>query len=70
MKLDNMMAHLSGDVAAVDFAKLLSIGDGRVPLFAEPDTITIPTELCKIATNLEELHTQVYPNLAVNSIKP
>ena len=67
----NMRAHLSGDVGATDFARLLlSIIDGRVPLFAKPDTITIPKELCKSVNNLEELKTQVYPNLDVNSTKP
>ena len=72
MKLNtNMRAHLSGDVVAADFARfLLSIGGGRVPLFAKQDTITIPTELCKDVNDLEELKAQVYPNLDVNSTNP
>ena len=72
MKLNtNMRAHLSGDEDATDFANLLrQIGDGRIPFSEEPDTIKIPTELGKCVENLEELKTQVYPNLAGNSTRP
>ena len=67
MKLNtNMRAHLSGDEAAADFANLLLIiGDGQIPLVAEPDTIVIPTDLGKCVANLEELKHAVFPNLVV-----
>ena len=72
MKLNtNMRAHLSGDEAAGDFAKLLlTIGDGQIPLVADPDTIVIPTDLGKCVANLEELKSEVYPNLAINGTRP
>ena len=66
-----MRAHLSGDEAATDFANFLrTIGDGRIPFSAEPETINIPTELETCVANLEELKAKVYPNLAANSTKP
>ena len=72
MKLNtNMRVHLSGDEAAGDFAKLLlTIGDGQIPLVAETDTIVIHTDLGKCVANLEELKSEVYPNLAINGTRP
>ena len=72
MKLSiNMRVHLSGDMDFIEFAKpLMSIRDEPVPLFAEPDTITIPTELWNIVNYQEELKTLVYPNLTVDSTRP
>ena len=72
MKLNtNMRGHLNGDKAAADFANfLLGIGDGQIPLVAEPDTIVIPTDLGKCVANLEELKHAVFPNLVVNATRP
>ena len=67
----NMRAHLSGDEAVADIAKLLlTIGDGQIPLVAEPDTIVIPTDLGKCVVNQEELKSEVYPNLVINGTRP
>ena len=72
MKLSiNMRVHLSGDMDFIEFAKLLmSIRDERVPLFAGPDTITIPTKLWSIVNYPDELKNLVYPNLTVDSTRP
>ena len=72
MKLNtNMRAHLSSDEAAADFANLLlTIGDGQIPLVAEPDIIVIPTDLGKCVANLEELKHAVFPNLVFNGARP
>ena len=72
MKLNtNIIAHLSGDEAAADFANLLlTIGDGQIALVAEPDAVVIPTDLGKCVANLEELKHAVFPNLVVNGTRP
>uniref|UniRef100_A0A8C4NFJ6 ATP-dependent DNA helicase n=1 Tax=Eptatretus burgeri TaxID=7764 RepID=A0A8C4NFJ6_EPTBU len=72
MKLTtNMRAHLSNDTAAADFAHLLlDIGEGRLTLAAEPDTINIPPTLGKWVVRLEKLKVEVYQNLAANYNRP
>ena len=71
MKLiTKMRAHLSGDDTSASFSRLLlAIGDGQIPLVAEPDTIAIPTELGKCVTSLQYLKSEVYPNLGTNCSK-
>ncbi|XP_070196534.1 uncharacterized protein [Littorina saxatilis] len=60
----NMRAHLSGNHEAVAFANLLlDIGNGAIPPSDFPDTIDIPPTLCQFADSLEQLKTDVFPDL-------
>ena len=65
----NMRAHLSGIEGADRFSKLLlEIGDGEIPLVAQPDIIAIPPGLGKVVTTMEELKAEVYPSLTSNGV--
>jgi len=64
-----MLAHLSADEGAMNFGRLLlEIGNGQIPVVAEPDTIAISPGLGKVVAKLEDLKTEVYPSVPTHSV--
>ena len=63
----NMRVHLHGDEAAGEFAgQLLAIGDGKYPIDTSPDVIQLPESIGTFVCNIEELVSNVYPDLLSN----
>ena len=61
----NMRSHLSGDENSRHFSDLLlSVGNGSVDIYDEPDTINVPNGLARILPTLQDLKAAVYPDLA------
>ena len=63
----NMRVHLHGDEAAGEFAgELLAIGDGKYPIDTSPDIIQLPESIGTFVCNIDELVSNVYPDLLSN----
>ena len=63
----NMRVHLHGDEAAGEFAsQLLAIGDGKYPIDTSPDIIQLPENIGTFACSIQELVSEVYPDLLSN----
>lgn len=63
-----MRAHLGGDANAEQFGKLLlQVGNGRVPIAEEPDTVIIPEQLGMVTDCSHSLIERVYPHLQQHS---
>ena len=63
----NMRVHLHGDEAAGEFAgQLLAIGDGKYPIDTGPDIIQWPENIGTFACSIDELVSNVYPDLLSN----
>ena len=62
-----MRVHLHGDEAAGEFAgQLLAIGDGKYPIDTSPDIIQLPENIGTFVCNIDELVSNVYPDLLSN----
>ena len=65
MELATNMRALNGDDQAGEFANfLLRVGDGRLPIVTEPDTVQVPEPVASPARRLADLIERVFPNLA------
>ena len=63
----NMRVHLHGDEAASEFSgQLLAIGDGKYPIDTSPDIIQLPENIGTFVCNIDELVSNVYPDLLSN----
>jgi PIF1-like helicase/Helitron helicase-like domain at N-terminus len=63
----NMRVHLQGDTSAGVFAqRLLQIGEKQHPVDPVTGHVSIPIELGKVVTSLDQLMLSVYPNLGKN----
>ncbi|XP_043228033.1 uncharacterized protein LOC122384558 [Amphibalanus amphitrite] len=69
MELATNMRARNGDDQAGEFATfLLRVGDGRLPVVTEPDTVQVPEQVVSPAGSLPELVDRIFPNMDENYV--
>lgn len=63
----NMHVQLVNDASAVRFSKqLLNMGNGKIPIDETTNCITLLPDFCKLPQSIEELISNVFPNIQRN----
>ncbi|XP_061394301.1 uncharacterized protein LOC133329850 [Musca vetustissima] len=63
----NMRVALQNDKSALQFSKqLLDLGNGKMPVNSETNSITFPGDFCKMTQSIEDLIISIFPNIECN----